>query len=441
MNESKKQTGVGTAVEPASVVVPIGPRVIDLIEIAYRARRPVLLDGPTGIGKSQIVAEFARAAGLEITVLDLSLLEPPDLIGLPVIEGGRTHYASPAELPSAGRGVLMLEELNRAEIPVMQPALQLLSARRLHSYELPADWLCIAAVNPEGAEYQVNTLDPALRSRFMQISVGADPETWLKWAARANVHPVIMGMVRAQADPFEFASPRSWTYASEVLHAMRPHELLDVDLLRMALRGYLPTAWALAVAAALAEKPATADIEPELLLSAEGVSTLVKLVADLESKKRSDTIAMLAAKVRRVLASPLLPKRVESGIVTMASIESLLAPFPGDLRDQCLETATESAASSVLLASLGHDATILLADYECSPLRENLQVWRSEGKFHRVRLVVLAAIKALEAAGNDPTRLRSSAAAVTPLIDDAGHLAGDLSRWLSARGLGRQNSR
>ena len=37
----------------------------------------------------------------------------------------------------------------------MQPALQLLSARKLHAYELPPDWICIAAINPEQDEYQV----------------------------------------------------------------------------------------------------------------------------------------------------------------------------------------------------------------------------------------------------------------------------------------------
>src|SRR5262245_60229405 len=83
------------------LAIPIGPRVVEVLEVAYRARRPVLLEGPTGIGKSQIVGEFARTSGLDVVVLDLSLLEPPDLVGLPVIDGGRTHYASPAELPTS----------------------------------------------------------------------------------------------------------------------------------------------------------------------------------------------------------------------------------------------------------------------------------------------------------------------------------------------------
>src|SRR5579859_6736579 len=86
--------------------VPIGPRVIEVLDMAYRARRPLLLEGSTGIGKSQIVTEFARGRGLDVVVLDLSLLEPPDLVGLPVMENGRTRYASPAELPGQGCGVL-----------------------------------------------------------------------------------------------------------------------------------------------------------------------------------------------------------------------------------------------------------------------------------------------------------------------------------------------
>jgi MoxR-like ATPase len=411
-----------------TLAVPIGPRVVELLDVAYRARRPVLLEGPTGIGKSQIVAELGRSVGLEIVVLDLSLLEPPDLVGLPVIENGRTRYASPAELPSSGRGVLMLEELNRAELPVMQPALQLLSARRLHGYELPPGWSCIAAVNPEGGDYQVTTLDPALRSRFMQLSVCADRDQWLAWAARANVHPVIAGVVRAQADAFDHASPRSWSYASDVLHAMRASELADRDLVRVALRGYLPTSWALAVTSALASRPVTIELEPELVLSPRGAGALAAAVASLEAKTRSDAVAMLATKVRCVLASPLLAERARAGDVTMTSLEALLAPFPGDLREQCLDTAAETAPAE-LLASLGHDPGRALAGYASSALRKDVQAWAREGRTARVRLVVLAATRTL--ADADAAQL----AALGPLVIDAGPAAHDLARWLGARGV------
>jgi MoxR-like ATPase len=119
--------------EARAHAIPVGPRLAAVLELAYRARRAVLLEGPTGIGKSEIVRQVADRLGVATVVLDLSLLEPPDLVGLPVIHEGRTTYALPSILPQAGAGILMLEELNRAERYIQQPALQLLTARRLTS--------------------------------------------------------------------------------------------------------------------------------------------------------------------------------------------------------------------------------------------------------------------------------------------------------------------
>src|SRR5258708_7305114 len=97
-----------TRATPTVPAVPLGPRVLEVLALAYRARRPVLLEGPTGIGKSEIVRAAAERLGIGLAVLDLSLLEPPDLVGLPVIEHGRTRYAVPSILPQEGAGILLL---------------------------------------------------------------------------------------------------------------------------------------------------------------------------------------------------------------------------------------------------------------------------------------------------------------------------------------------
>ncbi|MEZ4411271.1 MAG: MoxR family ATPase [Polyangiales bacterium] len=331
---------------PTEVAVPIGPRVVALLDLAYRARRPVLLEGPTGIGKSQMVSEFARGAGLEAIVLDLSLLEPPDLVGLPVIDGDRTRYAVPAELPVQGRGVLLLEELNRAEIPVMQPALQLLSARRLHGYELPPGWMCCAAINPEDGDYQVHHLDPAMRSRFLQLTVCAEPTSWLAWAEREGVHPAITHVVREHHDAFDHAPPRSWAYASEVLHALRPGELADATLVGVALRGYLPGAWAMRVADSLSRQPSLPSLDPDVLFAEGGAAAFERIVRELEASRRTDAVVAVAWRLRRLLGGDELRARVEAGAVTREAIERLLAPLPGDLREQCLDAATRSMPGS-----------------------------------------------------------------------------------------------
>jgi MoxR-like ATPase len=333
--------------EPASkLAVPIGRLVLEILAVVVRARRPLLLEGPTGIGKSQIVAEFARANDIGFKVLDLSLLEPPDLVGLPTIQGGRTHYASPAELPTEGDGILMLEELNRAEIPVMQPALQLLSARRLHAYELPPGWTCVAAVNPEDGDYHVNRLDPALRSRFLQVMVSADRKEWLVWAAREGIHPVVLETVRDNVDAFENVPPRSWAYASELLHAVRKEEQEKRDLVLALMRGYLPISWSILVTDSLAHAPKTITVDLTTLLSAEGPRALAAALKTLGDANRLDAVTMLASKLREELAGKPFVEEAKRGKRTrgelLAHLALALAPLPGDLREQCLEAAGRS---------------------------------------------------------------------------------------------------
>lgn len=426
------------AKEPsAAQATPIGAGLVALLDVAYRARLPVLLEGPTGIGKSQIVAQFAQAAGIQCVVLDLSLLEPPDLVGLPVIRDGRTHYASPAELPTEGRGVLMLEELNRAEVPVMQPALQLLSARRLHSYELPPGWFCVAAVNPEDGDYQVNRLDPALRARFMQLAVCADRDAWLEWATSHNVHPAVLSVVREHPAVFDDAPPRSWAYVSDLLRTLRPDELARRDLVVAALRGYLPSAWATLVAGALTRDVSAPSFDPAAALAPGGDRAFAAMVHGLVAEGRIDAIAAVATRLRAFLASDTATAMAVGGRLSVAALEQMSTSLPGDLREQCLDAAIESPAAEVLLKPLGIDAErVVNLGYEATSARIHLCAWVADRLDHRVRLAVVAihralhrtdlAVLALDGARRRQLRL---------LVDDAGPHGRDLAHWLRARGL------
>lgn len=432
-NQVTKTTATPAA-EPADILsAPMGQQVLDAIEIAYRARLPVLIEGPTGVGKSQIVAEFARHAQIGFAVLDLSLLEPPDLVGLPTIRDGCTHYARPSELPAAGAGILMLEELNRAEIPVMQPALQLLSARRLHAYELPPGWSCVAAVNPEDGDYQVHHLDAALRSRFLQLSVRADPATWLPWARQHNVHQAILATVAAHADAFEQASPRSWTYASQALRAMQPAELARPDLVRLLLRGYLPTAWTLRVVEQLAGLPAPPQLDFAALFTAGGAALLAAAAKQPSQQGRTDVLTMLAAEIRRAVQGSLFETAVRSGTVSLTALETTFAALPGDLRDQCLAQVAAAPVAVDLLAGLGIDAAAIATTYVGSNVQNNLLGWRERMQLHRVRLLVNAARSWLQQHRNDAAAVRSAAPHLRALATDAALHGRDLHLALDAR--------
>jgi len=376
-----------TAAESRYPHVPVGPRLESVLELAYRARRAVLLEGPTGIGKSEIVRHVAARLGIGTVVLDLSLLEPPDLVGLPVIQGGRTTYALPQALPQEGAGILMLEELNRAERYIQQPALQLLTARHLHEYELPPDWVCFAAVDPESADYQVTALDRALRARFLEIRVRADRAAWLAWAQVHGIHPGILALAQAHERIFDDVPPRSFTYASHVLAALRPEEIDDAVLLRDALGGYLPPSWVEALLASRAGWTSRLPFDVRALL-AEYVagSAVATEVRGYRDRGETDRLDELTKRLVPLLEGPEAGVLAAKRELTLSSFEALAADLPGDHRERLQEALGNNPTATALVDITPAE---LLHNYPGSAAEKKILAWRADPlRQHRVGLAV-----------------------------------------------------
>lgn len=375
--------------------IPVGPRLEALLELAYRARRPVLLEGPTGVGKSEVVRELARRLGVSSVVLDLSLLEPPDLVGLPVIEGGRTAFALPKILPTAGAGILMLEELNRAERYIQQPALQLLSARRLHDYELPPDWVCFAAINPESGDYHVTPLDRALRARFLCANVRADRASWLSWALAHDVHPAVVEIVRAQARALDDVPPRSWVYVSQLLASLAPGQANDETLLRDAIGGYLPPAYCEILLAGRQGWPIGLGVDVRRVLAEYAPSTeIAAAVRGWLSAGRTDQVDELVHRVEQIVRGPEVAMLAAEKRFKLEAFEALLADLPGDQRERLQEAFGSNAVGASLLSVSPAD---LVTNFAGSAAEREVRAWLADPiKRHRVDLLVRALVAHLE---------------------------------------------
>ena len=381
-SESKSTTETTAA-------LPLGPRVEAILEVAYRARRPVLLEGPTGIGKSELIASVSKRLGIQHVVLDLSLLEPPDLVGLPIIEEGRTRYALPRFLPREGQGILMLEELNRAERYIQQPALQLLTARMLHEYVLPEGWACFAAINPETGDYQVTPLDAALRARFLQVPVRADRASWLAWASAHGVHPAVMALARAHERIFVDVPPRSWTYASDVLRSMKPEELANHGLVRDVLSGYLPPVWveALLSTGSLSARPIEVDVT-SFLREYAPKSKHSELLRGWKERGETDRIDELCAQLATLLGGPECGVLVAKRDVTLASLEALFVDLPGDQREKVQDALTGNPTACVLIDVRPDE---VINNYGGSAAMTRVNTWKLDAsKQHRIGLLVTA---------------------------------------------------
>ena len=130
------------------MITKIGRPLMKLLKAAYFANQPVLLVGPHGIGKSQSIESLAHELNIGCEIYDLSIMEPVDLAGIPVVKQDRLHYAAPKRLPTKGKGILLFEELNRVSKDLQTACLQICTARRFNDYALPDGWVPMAAINP-----------------------------------------------------------------------------------------------------------------------------------------------------------------------------------------------------------------------------------------------------------------------------------------------------
>ncbi|MEI2813061.1 MAG: AAA family ATPase [Burkholderiaceae bacterium] len=75
----------------------------EFLSAAALQHTPVMLWGPPGVGKSQIVAQVAARHHVPVVDIRLSQMEPSDLRGIPFRMGDHVDWAIPSMLPDAKR--------------------------------------------------------------------------------------------------------------------------------------------------------------------------------------------------------------------------------------------------------------------------------------------------------------------------------------------------
>jgi MoxR-like ATPase len=193
-------------------------------------RVPLHIWGACGVGKSQLVAQVADDLDFEFLDVRAVQLDPVDLRGLPRIKDDQTQWVPPKFLPTAGKGILFLDELTSAPQMTQAGCYQLVLDRKLGEYVLPGGWVVIAAGNPASERGVHFSMPRPLRNRFVHLELEADLNDWCKWAVGAGVRPEIIAFLRfkpdllhtadATSDANAWPTPRSWEMASNVLRGI-----------------------------------------------------------------------------------------------------------------------------------------------------------------------------------------------------------------------------
>ena len=313
------------------ITVKVGTELQEVVKLAYKANKPVLLIGKTGVGKSESLEQCAAQLGIKYVVRDLSLMEGPDLLGLPVIKDLQTKYALPSFLPiEPSCGLLVFEELNRAPRYTRAPCLQLLTARCLNEYKLPKGWLPVAAINPDDDDYSdVDTLDKALEARFMVIRVEPDVKIWLAWAEQNAIHKTVQVLVKS--DPKIFvapgSNPRAWKYVSDVVHA---HEDKSVspNILLAAINGFVGDKLARAFLSLYSNKSMLEVPTPEKLL--KSYPAVKSVVVALSKAGDSAKLDSLCHQLLLYLQDPQQEQAAKDNMKARKNLKDLISDLPAE---------------------------------------------------------------------------------------------------------------
>ena len=193
-------------------------------------RKPILLRGRHGIGKSEIVYQVAETLDLPVVERRASQMTEGDLLGLPSTDGNITSWNPPDWLATACNEpvLLFLDEVDRATPEVRQGIFELTDSRKIAGQTLHGDTLIFAAVNggEHGAQYQVGEMDPAELDRYTVFDIEPTVEDWLDWA-KDNVTSAVWDFVNQNRSHLEhvgeyepnkvYPSRRSWKRLSDCL--------------------------------------------------------------------------------------------------------------------------------------------------------------------------------------------------------------------------------
>lgn len=251
--------------EKLNTITTVNPNKLKTMLVHATARkRPIFISGPPGIGKSDIVAEVARMQNRPLIDIRLPLMEATDIRGLPYLREVTVRdangeivfneqnvpltekvftWSTPSDLPTDpnSRALVFFDEMSAAPPSVQAATYQLILNRKIGTYQLPNDVVIVAAgnrVKDKGVAYNMPT---PLANRFIHTTLHVDFDDWQEWAMSNRIHKDVVGYLTYQPndlfdfDPrresYAFATPRSWSFVSELLY--EPQEdgsYVDTDL-------------------------------------------------------------------------------------------------------------------------------------------------------------------------------------------------------------------
>ena len=316
--------------------------------------------GMSGVGKSEIVKDFANApvtwngqkyAGYDVRDVPIAQFEEMgDLHGMPsesflvrndqdeeawafkealavweeqgykIVPGvqSRTTYAPPDWVPlTPGPAILLLDDWNRASIRVIKGIMQLLQNYGMVSWKLPPGCNIVLTGNPDEQDFLVTSIDSAILTRIKHVTLREDAKEWAIWATRKRLDPRGISFVLRYPEMMigpERTNPRT---LSEFFRTLKQYpEIDDTNREEVQMHGNsLLDAETVSTFIVFCARDMEDVIEPEdILAGGSGIDKRVKKLMD-RKEPRIDIMGIICERLYAHMIQPgyeIKPERVQA---------------------------------------------------------------------------------------------------------------------------------
>ena len=173
---------------------------INTLSNCFKNHMPVMLKGAPGIGKTDVIKQAAKKAGMKCIISHPVVSDPTDYKGLPTTVNGLAEFLPYGDLRQLMETdeptVFFLDDLGQAPAVVQAACMQLLLGGQINGKAISRSVTFAAATNRREDRAGVTGILEPVKSRFYTIlSLDVDKDDWVKWAMEHSMPSSLIGFV------------------------------------------------------------------------------------------------------------------------------------------------------------------------------------------------------------------------------------------------------